>query len=416
MSAELIPALIAMLCKENKSIHIIWLGADATHSLYETLDNNLYKAGVHDQVHFVSSNRTGAQIFSSLHVFLLPSNDVSLSLINLKLGLRGIPFVCFENSELASEYLEAGIGKAVPYLDLNGMVKAVLFYYQNRDHLQSEKERIAATTRKNYLTDIQAPRLWNLLEPHYDESEVVPDNSPVIAILVHIFYDDTWKELKFKLNFFKDKNAQFLFSISEACLIKEELVKDIRTSFKNAYILTTANIGKDIGGKFALIDFYLSLELESDYIIFLHDKQSPHSLIGEEWKNNLQKIIEYKNYNQILRTFEQDQKVGIVGAKEHLISEYDNTNHTFLNNNDKIHEFLRRYNISITNYEFFGGTMYWVRTSIIRTFFMKHNPMEIRSELEAGNVLDNHGSTNAHTWERVLSWVASGQGYRLQGI
>ena len=78
--------------------------------------------------------------------------------------------------------------------------------------------------------------------------------------------------------------------------------------------------------------------------------------------------------------------------------------------------FLKKYGISISNYEFIGGTMYWMKAPIIENFFTKYNPMQIRSELEAGNVMDNYGSTNAHTWERVLSWAATNQGYRVRGI
>jgi lipopolysaccharide biosynthesis protein len=234
--------------------------------------------------------------------------------------------------------------------------------------------------------------------------------------MIHLFYDNTWKELKHRLVYFKDLNVRFLFSVSEACLVKDELVADIRASFKNAYVLTTSNIGKDIGGKFALIDLYLSLGFRSDFIIFLHDKQSPHSLEGDTWKKNLMKIIDYRNYKRILATFAQDEKIGIVGAGEHLVNEYNPANGTFINNNDRTHFFLKKYGISISNYEFIGGTMYWMKAPIIEKFFTKYNPMHIRSELEAGNVMDNYGSTNAHTWERVLSWAATNQGFRVCGI
>jgi lipopolysaccharide biosynthesis protein len=148
----------------------------------------------------------------------------------------------------------------------------------------------------------------------------------------------------------------------------------------------------------------------------VHDKVSPHSIDGHSWKNNLQKIIDYKNYWQILAVFKQDDKIGVVGAIEHLINEYDRTNGTFINNSDRTHEFLKKYNITISNYDFIGGTMYWMKAPIIEKFFTKYHPLQIRSELEAGNVMDNHGSTNAHTWERVLSWIATNQGYKVYGI
>lgn len=415
-SLSLVPSIATMLCKKHKNIHFIWLGIDVKSAQFSFLDNDMRKAEIQDQIHYISRDEHYENYYGALDVFLMLSKEDNLPLASLEVGSKGVPVIGFESTNDSSEYKRLGVVTFVPYLDLGALRDAILDYYQNRTQQKLDAENTRTVINNNFGAKVQAPKLFSAILTHFDQQEFIAVEQPSITLMTHIFYDNTWKELKYKLNFFKEVNTQFLFSISEACLIKEELEKEIRESFPEAYIITTSNIGKDIGGKFALIDLYLSLKMESDFIIFLHDKQSPHSLIGDSWKNNLQKVVDFKNYQQILKTFEQDEQVGVVGAKEHLISEYDITNNTFLNNNDRIHIFLKKYNLTIKNYEFFGGTMYWMRAGIIENFFTRYNPMQIRSELEAGNVLDNHGSTNAHTWERVLSWVASSQGYKLFGI
>jgi Lipopolysaccharide biosynthesis protein len=233
--------------------------------------------------------------------------------------------------------------------------------------------------------------------------------------MTHIFYEDSWQEIKPKLKHFDNGRNHFLFSISEACLVKDSIVEDIKTSFKNSYAVITSNIGKDIGGKLVLIDLYLMLGIHSTYIIFLHDKKSPQTFVGESWKNNLYKVIDPANHELILKSFGKDS-VGIVGAKEHIINEYNRETKQFVHNNAITHKFLKKYSISIDSYEFLSGTMYWMKSSIIEDFFTKHHPISLRKDLEAGNVLDNYDDTIAHTWERMFCWIAANYGYSIKGI
>ena len=224
-----------------------------------------------------------------------------------------------------------------------------------------------------------------------------------------------WDKIRTKLKNFDNGRNYFLFSISEACLLKEEVIKNIKKSFKNASFLITSNIGKDIGGKLALIDLYLLLEIKSSYVVFLHDKQSHHAIRGEFWKNDLFKILDDDNQDLILELF-RDPKIGLVGSKEHIVNEYDKSTGTFRNNNQLSKNLLMQFGISIDNYDFLGGSIYWLRSSIIENFFTRNHPIQMRENLEAGNVLDLHGERLAHTWERMFSWIAANDGYTIKGI
>ncbi|MBA3706225.1 MAG: hypothetical protein H0W84_10105, partial [Bacteroidetes bacterium] len=70
----------------------------------------------------------------------------------------------------------------------------------------------------------------------------------------------------------------------------------------------------------------------------------------------------------------------------------------------------------LKNYDFVGGTMFWIRAEIMNSFFRKNNALDIRATLEKGNVLDHEHGTYSHSWERMLSWIAIDQDYYIKGI
>ena len=152
-------------------------------------------------------------------------------------------------------------------------------------------------------------------------------------------------------------------------------------------------------------------------MIFLHDKQSLHTLVGESWKKNLFRILEPGNYWDIIKVF-KDKNAGVVGAKEHIINEYDPGTGVFRHNNELSKLLLSKYNISINNYEYISGSIYWMRSSIIEDFFAKNNPLSLRNDLESGNVLDinGNGNTMVHTWERMFCWLATNNKFSVTGV
>jgi lipopolysaccharide biosynthesis protein len=238
-----------------------------------------------------------------------------------------------------------------------------------------------------------------------------------ISVLTHIYYENSYTILKDNLFNLQKYNTCYLFSISLDCLGKEDLINKIQNDFPNALILETPNIGKDIGGKLALIDLLLRLNLNPDYTILLHDKLSPQALNGSEWRDKLLKIIKKENIEIILDILKNDQSIGVVANKDCIFSEYSAQTTSFSTvNNNLLKEYLITYNISPANYHFVAGTMFWCRGKIIEDFFRKHPPLEIRKNLEQGNVLDNIKGTHTHTIERLFGLIAGSYGYTIKGI
>ncbi len=237
-----------------------------------------------------------------------------------------------------------------------------------------------------------------------------------IAVFVHLFYTHSYVEFQSILSGLKNLDPLYLFNIGPSPE-PHALIEQIKTDFPGALVLQSPNIGKDIGGKLALLDLYLSSGVKSDLFIFLHDKVSPQILNGEKWRNQLLKIVRTDTCAEIVNLFNQCPQLGLVGASEHLSNEYNPENRNFNSTNNLIlKEYIHKFGLSLTDYTFIAGNMFWVRSRIYEDFFNKFRPLQLRAGLEKGNVTDAETGTHTHSLERIFSWIAQSQGYQIKGV
>ena len=239
----------------------------------------------------------------------------------------------------------------------------------------------------------------------------------MFALLIHIYYQDSWEK------FFR---GQLISLRSYSPLIMVNLCKDsynaetvaaIKRDFPTAFIITTPNKGKDIGGKLALIDMFIRTEQQAEYIIFLHDKISPHSITGERWRTKLFSIIDAAKIRAIVKEFNDNDNVGIIGAKDFISSEFNDARKELeTTNRFKIEELVKKYDLTVTDYTFVAGTMFWIKSKIIKDFFTSYSPLSCREMLEEGDVSDQDEGTYTHSWERIFCWLATSQGYKIKGV
>jgi lipopolysaccharide biosynthesis protein len=240
----------------------------------------------------------------------------------------------------------------------------------------------------------------------------------MFALFIHIYYQDSWnKVFRDQLANLKIYSPTILVNLCSPHSYNSRLISSIRSDFPKAFIIKTPNKGKDIGGKLALIDFFLKAKLQSGYIVFLHDKQSNHWFAGEWWREKLFTIIDPEKIKVILEEFRDNPKTGFVGSQDFVRNEYDKkTNRFKTTNNDKIKELIARYNLKIFDYRFVAGTMFWMRTSIIEKFFSVNSALGCREMLEEGNFTDDYEGTYTHSWERIFCLLANAQGFTIKGI
>lgn len=243
------------------------------------------------------------------------------------------------------------------------------------------------------------------------------DKNIKIHILYHLYYEESLPNLDSLYNFFDEDSITLSINLNQDITSLKEVSGRIRNKYPKANIITSPNIGKDVGGKLALMDFHLKMNIHSDYILLLHDKKSPQSINGQQWNNDLLKITDKKNLNHIFKLFKTNTDVGIICSKECISNEYkEQTNDFETTNNEILKNYINKFNLKVKDYSFVAGNMFWIRSSILEDFFTQNNPIEIRSELEKGNVLDNLNGTSTHSLERVFSWLASSQGYQITSI
>lgn len=237
-----------------------------------------------------------------------------------------------------------------------------------------------------------------------------------IALFVHVYYTDSWDSfICDNLKKIHRPGFYYFFNLCNS-LNTSGLSARIKESFPDAYIITTPNKGKDIGGKLALMDLYLSTSVSTDFIILLHDKKSPHSLNGDLWRERLFKIIHPEYVNIIIKMFSKEPKIGLIGAKEFIMNEYDKGKKKYESlNNDKLMQLFHKYNIHTKDFRFIGGTMFWVRTTIFSDFFKRVPPLECRKMLEPGNITDMDQGTYTHSWERLFCHIATSR-FKLKGV
>ena len=234
----------------------------------------------------------------------------------------------------------------------------------------------------------------------------------MISILLHLYYPDSVKTVLPQISPELLEGSKLYINLVNTSPFDLEAF----APYKNLTLLKSSNVGKDIGGKLALIDSLLHQGDDSKYWIFLHDKNSPHTPTGNFWRDQLFSIADIRNKEAILKEMERTD-TGVVTHKNFINNEWDGQKKCFQTvNNDILWQLMEKYSIQPPTYDFAAGTMFWARSEALRAFFSKHSPLDIRATLERGNVLDHHAGTHAHSWERLLSWIALENNKKMVGI
>ncbi|RDV16437.1 hypothetical protein DXT99_04345 [Pontibacter diazotrophicus] len=237
-----------------------------------------------------------------------------------------------------------------------------------------------------------------------------------IAVFYHIFYEDSVDLIVDELTVLKQYSVVFFFNISDETPEKAAVKSKLLAAFPDSFILYSSNKGKDIGAKLLLLALYRQLQYKCEYFIFLHDKKSLHALNSKNWRNGLMKIIHEENIELIIDKFRRNQNIGIVATKEYIISESRTEGGWAGLNGPILDRLTTKYEISPPHLKYVAGTIFWSRAKVLEEFFTNNNPLDIRCELENGNVLDNFTGTYTHSWERLLSWIVTSKGLTIDGI
>lgn len=237
-----------------------------------------------------------------------------------------------------------------------------------------------------------------------------------VAVLCHLFYEDTASLICDSLMDIARQDSIFLFNICRETPGKSDIVKIIKERLPGSVIICTSNRGKDIGGKLALLQLFFQLQVKSAYFLFIHDKKSLQALKGKTWRSDLLKILSAENIERTATLFQQDYRAGIIATKEYIIEEpVGNGSFTGMNGS-LLDQESANYRLSTSSTFFVAGTMFWARVEPFERFGAQHQWLGIRRRLETGNILDDFSATLTHTWERLLCWIVTCDGFYIKGI
>jgi lipopolysaccharide biosynthesis protein len=248
----------------------------------------------------------------------------------------------------------------------------------------------------------------------FDSSNTFPGK---ISVICHLYYPGSIYYFLTKISALKSPETQFIFNLSGPLYHNAFFCEMLTNYFQDAIILYTPNQGRDIGGKLAAFDALMKSGVQSDYSLIIHDKLSPHSPSGIAWRNKLLKIIDPQELPKIFMKFNQDKDAGVITTKELIKNEFDPDRDGFTcTSSDNLLHYIKKYNLHISDYNFAAGTIFWIRTEILRNFFSSYSALSVRKEFEKGNSLDFDQGTNIHAWERLFSFIANSQGFKTIGI
>jgi lipopolysaccharide biosynthesis protein len=243
----------------------------------------------------------------------------------------------------------------------------------------------------------------------------MPDKK--ISVLCHLYYPHSIYYFLSKISVLKSLDTDFYFNLSDGLLYDDDFLDILTRSFPGAVILHTPNKGRDIGGKFVLIDAMFKSGNKTDYSLIIHDKLSPHTPTGKTWRDKLFKVIEPEKIQIVLSEFETNKKTGIVGTKDFVTNEFNPDKNEFdCTSNDILLQKLKEYELQLKDFNFIAGTIFWIRSSVLESFFTEHKPLAIRKDFESGNTLDFTKGTLIHAWERLFTMISTSKGYKIKGI
>lgn len=229
------------------------------------------------------------------------------------------------------------------------------------------------------------------------------------AILYHNYYSLAGiDELRARIEALKRRDILLL------CSLPDKFFGNVPRQGVNERFVLVPNAGKDIGGKLALIQLLLTLYPDTPYAVLLHDKRSYQKHSGRWEKQGLFRIVEPELFGVIESAFERDALLGIACSRGFVRNEYLGGGRFNTTNSGLLNDMIKKYDVSDRDLRFIAGTMFWIRTSLLKAFFSGETPLDVRGMLEPGNVLDDEKGTMTHCWERMLSWIATGAGYKIK--
>lgn len=228
--------------------------------------------------------------------------------------------------------------------------------------------------------------------------------TPRMAVVVHVFYYDTWAEIADALSVLGEPFDLYCTVIKRAGF--DRLATDIHNRFPDAQVLCYPNHGRDIFPFVHLVNSGILSKYEA--ICKLHTKKSTHLDSGDEWRKKLiHGLLPGKAATKALMdTFLNQQDIGAWVADKQLLKH----RHYWGPNRERVEQELARIGINANRYrlKFPGGSMFWIKPTALH-WLKSMNYKALDFEREEGQL----DGTLAHAIERIIGFLVQHSGQKL---
>jgi len=157
----------------------------------------------------------------------------------------------------------------------------------------------------------------------------------------------------------------------------------IRKRFPKAEIRLNNNFGFDIGSFFTYLKKCKAENISYDYVIKIHTKTS-----DIERDNLIKPILGSVNRIKLILSMIDNDNVGLIGSRRCM---YYNHDKLAFHNQNHLMYLINKFGLNIPHYkmvQFTGGTIFWMKFSVLKDIFWDHNFTNILDELNDESSFD----------------------------
>lgn len=230
-----------------------------------------------------------------------------------------------------------------------------------------------------------------------------------VAVLLHIFYQEMWPELRRYLAALKGTAFQLFVSVNRDT-ISQDVLSGILEFDPTAQIRYVENRGFDIGGHWQNLE---GVKLQDfDVALLLQTKKNNHTRIGHKWRKNLLEALmgTPDQWRDNLWAFVEQPNVGMIGSGLHRNS-FDFWTYGGVRDVLRALEMPTDFDKLKLCYEHVAGTMFLIRANLLGEMHAKTNgriPFETYGSLPLYKRFD---LTYAHAMERAFGMYVRWRGF-----
>lgn len=228
-----------------------------------------------------------------------------------------------------------------------------------------------------------------------------------IAVVAHIYYEETWPDIAQALQVLQVPYDLILTTTPEKLALVTALVTP---QFAHAEIHAVDNKGRDIRPFVAVLP--LLLERQYQAVLKLHSKKSLHRGDGDLWRQTLiaQLLPRGTDLTQMVNSLHEYPALGLIAPEGNVlnIQRYIGSNKAWVER--LVAELGENAQwLQQTKPWFAAGTMFWFKPQAVQSLLHCPSIQEDAFETEKGQI----DGTLAHAIERVLGCAALAHGYHL---